>query len=185
MRYAINSTRGRVWKWDCEAIMVMLKKGDCEHCGRVYRYSLWHCGFGDTSYAYCDDCGMLATINYSSEGVADFPDPSARYQEIDIQWEPLLRHCECGGRFRKGAAPRCPHCNEPLSATHAAAHMEKQAVGAPKGWCWQGNWNGVYCLAIEDPRDPGTLRQMIDPVKSTEREKKAKSRWSLLFSLGK
>ena len=85
MRYAINSTRGRVWKWDCEAIMVMLKKGDCEHCGRVYRYSLWHCGFGDTSYAYCDDCGMLATINYSSEGVADFPDPSARYQEIDIQ----------------------------------------------------------------------------------------------------
>jgi hypothetical protein len=63
--------------------------------------------------------------------------------------------------------------------------MEKQAVGAPKGWRWQGNWNGVYCLAIEDPRDPGTLRQMIDPVKSTEREKKAKSRWSLLFSLGK
>jgi hypothetical protein len=181
----INSTRGRVWKWDCEGIMVMLKKGDCEHCGRVYRYSLWHCGFGDTSYAYCDDCGMLATINYSSEGVADFPDPSAKYQEIDSQWEPLLSHCECGGRFRKGSAPRCPHCNEPLSASHAAAHMEKQAVGAPKGWHWQGNWHGVYCLAIEDPRDPGTLRQMIDPVKTTEREKKARSRWSLLFSLGK
>jgi hypothetical protein len=164
--------------------MVMLKKGDCEHCGRLYRYSLWHCGFGDTSYAYCDDCGMLATINYSNEGVAEFPEPSGKFQEIDPQWEPLLKHCECGGRFRKGATPRCPHCNEPLSATHAAAHMERQAVGAPKGWRWQGNWNGVYCLAIEDPRDPGTLRQMIDPVKTMEKEKKARSRWSLLFSLG-
>ena len=38
--------------------MVILKKGDCEHCQRSYRYSLWHSGFGDNSYAYCDQCGI-------------------------------------------------------------------------------------------------------------------------------
>ena len=55
--------------------MVIVKKGDCEHCGRLYRYSLWHSGFGDNSYAYCDDCGMLALLNYSNPYRSRIPFP--------------------------------------------------------------------------------------------------------------
>jgi hypothetical protein len=164
--------------------MMNLKKGDCEHCGRLFRYSLWHSGFGDNSYAYCDDCGMLGTIGYSHEQVADFPQLSAKYMEIDQAWEPHLRPCLCGGRFRKGTSPRCPYCHQALSAMYAAAHMERQARGAPKGWRWQRNWSGTYCMAIEDPHEPGTLLQMLDPVIKPEAVK-PKGRWSLLFSFGR
>lgn len=163
--------------------MLMMKKGDCEHCGRLYRYSLWHCGFGDNSYAYCEDCGMLATISYSNPEVAGFPPLSAQCSVIDESWEPLLQPCACGGRFRKGASPRCPFCYEKLSPVHAATHMEKQAASGHRGWEWQMNWSGIYCLAIEDPHDPGTLRQMADPLLKPEVTKE-KSRWSL-FSFGR
>lgn len=162
----------------------MLKKGNCEHCGRFYRYSLWHSGFGDNSYAYCDTCGMLATISYTNPQVATFPPLSSDYGEIDASWEPFLQPCACGGHFRKGQAPRCPHCHEKLSPVYATEHIESQALGASRGWQWQNNWTGVYCIAIEDPKDPGTLLQAIDPVLQPEIVK-AKRRWSLLFSFGR
>src|SRR5579863_6215714 len=158
--------------------MVMLKKGDCEHCGRFYRYSLWHSGFGDNSYAYCDDCGMLAILNYTNPYVAGLPQPSVQFAEIDATWESFLQPCACGGRFREGAVPRCPHCNEKLSPTHAAAHIKAQATGAQKDWQWQNNWSGVYCIAMENAETPGYPRQMVDPVVQPESEK-PRSRWSL------
>jgi hypothetical protein len=166
--------------------MVIVKKGDCEHCGKFYRYSLWHSGFGDNSYAYCDDCGMLATINYDNPLVAAFPPLSTQYAEIDESWESLLLPCACGGRFRKGASPRCPGCNEPLSAAHAAGQIEAQAQGAGKGWRWQNNWSGVYCMAIDNPQNPGNPLQMVDPVITPEATVKTKKSWSsLLFSFGR
>ena len=166
--------------------MVILKKGDCEHCGRFYRYSLWHSGFGDNSYAYCDECGVLALVNYANPHVAGFPPQSTQFAEIDESWEPFLKPCACGGRFRKGQSPRCPFCSEKLSPAHAAEHIEAQARGAGKAWHWQNNWTGVYSLAIDDPHNPGALLQVIDPVFASEtRRAKSKSRWSLLFSFGK
>ena len=167
--------------------MVILKKGDCEHCSRNYRYSLWHSGFGDNSYAYCDECGLLALINYTNPHVAGFPPHKTQYAEIDESWEPFLKPCPCGGRFRKGQSPRCPFCKERLSSVHAAGHIEAQAHGAGKGWRWQNDWTGVYCIAIDDPHNPGVLLQLLDPVIATERREKtrSKSRWSLLFSLGR
>jgi hypothetical protein len=164
--------------------MVISKKGDCEHCKRSYRYSLWHSGFGDNSYAYCDDCGNLAILNYTNPAVAAFPALSIQFAEIDAAWESLLQPCACGGRFRKCASPRCPHCNEKLSPTHAAAHIEAQATGAGKDWRWQNNWSGVYCMAMDNPETPGYPRQMIDPVHRPETTE-SKSRWSLLFSFGR
>lgn len=165
--------------------MVIVKKGDCEHCGKFYRYSLWHSGFGDNSYAYCDDCGMLAMINYDNPTVVGFPPLSTQYAEIDESWEPLLLPCACGGRFRKGAEPRCPTCNEPLSAKHAAAHIEAQAQGAGRDWRWQKTWSGVYCMAIDNPHNPGVPLQVVDPVITPE-VAKTRKRWSsLLFSFGR
>ncbi len=128
---------------------------------------------------------MLATINYDNPQVVGFPPLSTQYAEIDEAWEPFLRSCACGGTFRKGASPRCPYCNEALSAMHAASHIEAQAHGAGKDWHWQANWNGVYCLAIDDPQNPGSARQVVDPMITPE-VAKAKKRWSsLLFSFGR
>ena len=164
--------------------MVIVKKGDCEHCGRLYRYSLWHCGFGDNSYAYCDECGMAGILNYSNPQVAGFPPLSIQHAEIDASWEPFLVPCVCGGHFRKGAAPRCLHCLEQLSPVHAAKHIAIQATGARKGWEWQNNWSGAYCMTMDDPNAPGNPRQMVDPVIKPEIAKPRK-RWPLLFSFGR
>lgn len=161
----------------------MLKKGDCEHCGRFYRYSLWHCGFGDNSYAYCDECGVLALLNYSNEHVSALPPLSEKFGEIDEAWEQYLQPCPCGGNFRKGAAPRCPYCREQLSPIYAAGHIEAQAVGA-RGWKWQNNWTSIYCLAMINPQNPGSVLQIVDPILRPERVK-AKKRWPVLFSFGR
>jgi hypothetical protein len=39
-------------------------------------------------------------------------------------------------------------------------------------------------MAIDDPRDPGTLLQVVDPVIKPE-VAKSKGRWSLLLSFGR
>ena len=163
--------------------MNTLKKGDCEHCGRFYRYSLWNSGFGNNSYAYCDQCGLLAILNYSNPLVAALPHVSIENEEIDKSWEPFLLPCPCGGRFRKGASPRCQYCNEPLSPMHAAGHIEAQAFGSGRGWHWQNSWSGLHCMAIEDPRKPGSLLQIEDPIGLPE-VVKPKKRWWVPFRLG-
>jgi len=163
--------------------MNTLQKGDCEHCGRYYRYSLWNSGFGNNSYAYCEQCGLLAILNYSNPLVAGLPQASIENEEIDASWEPFLLPCPCGGQFRKGAAPRCPFCNEKLSATHAAGHIEAQALGSGRGWQWQNSWSGLHCMAIEDAVRPGSLLQIEDPV-GQPKIAKPKRRWWVPFRPG-
>ena len=161
--------------------MVILKKGDCEHCGRIYRYSLWDCEFGKSSYAYCDRCGKLALLNYANPQVAALPPLKNQHAEIDQSWEQFLEPCDCEGTFRRGSSPRCPYCNQQLSPTHVAAQIEAQTQGTNKAWHWQNDWKGPYCLAIDDPQNPGVLRQMIDPVAKPE-VAKPKSRWLGIFN---
>jgi hypothetical protein len=143
--------------------MANLRTGSSEHCQKDFRFELWHAGFGDMSYAYCDGCGMVATIDYSNKDLSKLPPISPHYQVIDTELEPFLHPCACGGRFRKGAFPRCPHCKEPLSAEYAAGHIERSSPGSAKGWRWQRSWVGLYCIAIEDTANPGTLRRIKDP----------------------
>jgi hypothetical protein len=168
--------------------MFTLHNGDCEHCCKLYHYTLLHAGFGDYSYAYCDSCGMLATFNYSSSFLPSLPRLSAQHQVIDASWEPFLLPCECGGHFRSGASPRCVFCKERLSSDHAAPHIERNSIGAGRGWRWQKSWTDVYCIAIEDPKRPGSLRQVNDHfVDRTipQDEKPAKRSWAGFFSLSK
>jgi hypothetical protein len=148
--------------------MFTLRQGDCEHCVKRYNYDLWNAAFGDFSYAYCDFCGMLATLDHRHSDVAHLTSDSSQYQEIDAEWEPFIRPCECGGHFRKGASPRCPHCLARLSAEYAAVHIQRTSVGAPRGWRWQRNWTGPYCIAIEQPHHGGTMRHVIDPFLEPE-----------------
>ena len=126
---------------------------------------------------------MLALLNYSNEYVAALPAPAEKFGEIEASWEPYLQACPCGGRFRRGASPRCPSCREKLSATHAATHIEAQALGA-RGWKWQNNWSGLYCLAMNDAQNPGSVLQVADPVARPERVK-VKRRWPALFSFSR
>jgi len=140
-----------------------LKTGDCESCLRTYRYSLYHCGFGEMSYAYCDTCGELCILSYWSNKLPLWPTGCSHHQEICSEFESMLKPCVCGGRFTKGASPRCPHCIQPLSAVHAANHIEQNSPGFARGWIWQRNWSGLHCIAIENPQHVGVMRTVNDP----------------------
>jgi len=166
--------------------MFSLQKGDCEHCARSYHYALLNAAFGDYSYAYCDSCGYLATFGYSSPKMITMPKGFSPHQVIDPSWEPFIRACRCGGRFRSGASPRCLYCHEPLSPAYAGEHIERHTVGAPRGWHWQGNWADSYCLAMEDSQSPGNLRQVQNPfiIHPAEEEKTQKSLWRRFFGSG-
>ena len=86
--------------------------------------------------------------------------------------------------FRRGAAPRCPDCLEQLSPVHAAKHIATQTTAAAKGWQWQNNWSGVYCMAMDDPNAPGNPRQMIDPILKPDIAK-TRTRWARMLSFGR
>ena len=126
----------------------MAMVGTCEHCGEKFNLELYHCGFAEWSYAYCDTCGMTAMLSCWDKrwptGV------KGCQQEIAREMEPHLRPCACGGKFLKGSSPRCPRCGGELSAEGAASYIEEQAPGTKKGWRWQRNWTDVYCIVIED-----------------------------------
>jgi hypothetical protein len=123
------------------------KIGSCEHCNKKFGYYLVHNGFSNTSYAYCDVCGLAAILD-------GYKVPQAvhmvLHQAITPDVESYLTPCRCGGSFRAGASPRCPNCQQRLSADQAANYIESQAEGTKKGWRWQRTWTGLYCIIIED-----------------------------------
>ncbi|OGV59275.1 MAG: hypothetical protein A2283_22785 [Lentisphaerae bacterium RIFOXYA12_FULL_48_11] len=125
-------------------------QGNCEHCGKTFPYHLIHSGFNDSTYAYCDTCGMTAILNGWSA-------PKGRHVAlrkvntvIVPEDESLLSQCQCGGQFKSGAAPRCPHCHATLSAISAKQWIEANAPGTAKGWDWQCSWTGTYAIVIDD-----------------------------------
>ena len=75
-------------------------------------------------------------------------------------------------KLSEGCLPAVPHCNSTLSPEYAAGHIERNSVGAARGWHWQRNWNDVYCMVIEDPNNPGKLRQITDPMLEPVQAKK-------------
>lgn len=123
------------------------KTGHCEHCKETFGYYLIHNGFNESSYGYCDRCGMTALFDgWKVPKGIQMP----RHQSITPEIEPLLQPCKCGGAFRAGASPRCSHCKERLSAVQAANYIEAQAEGTKKGWRWQQSWTALYCIVIEN-----------------------------------
>lgn len=131
-------------------VMAEQVTGRCEHCGKSFNYRLCHCGFSDCSYAYCDKCGMTATLSYWDKRMPKWPVGCPRQKEICVELERHMQPCECGGAFRKGASPRCPRCGSALSPEAATAYIELNAPGTKKGWRWQRNWHDTYCIVIEN-----------------------------------
>ena len=128
--------------------MVSLPIGECEHCRSNFEYRLAHNGFGETAYAYCDLCGCIAYLS----GWFDRIPPQAGLRvhgPIPESCEPWLAPCQCGGTFRGNSVPRCPICNEKLSAEAARRWIEANAPGTQVGWRWQRSWQGMYSIEIE------------------------------------
>ena len=123
--------------------------GTCDKCGKKFEYYLIHNGFNESAYAYCDKCGRTAILDYHSKLVPKGVEVGYG-QVIEPALEPLLRTCDCGGRFKASAAPRCPHCRSELSASEAKQYLEAAAPGTGKGWRWQETWSGLYCIVIGD-----------------------------------
>lgn len=121
--------------------------GTCEHCAGTFPYALLHNGFNDSSYAYCDSCGMTAVLDRWK-----IPDgiQIKSHTVITPEDESLLLPCDCGGTFKSSASPRCPHCHKPLSAQLAQQWLEANARGRAKGWRWQCSWTGLYAIVIEN-----------------------------------
>jgi len=113
---------------------------------------------GELSYAYCDKCGMTAILSLWDKRMPKLPGPWGQ-QEIPVDLEQYLRACECGGAFKKGAVPRCPHCSQALSAEAATAYIETNAPGTTRGWRWQRNWHDVYCIVIDNKRVMNNFRE--------------------------
>jgi len=121
--------------------------GTCEHCAKSFPYYLIHNGFNESAYAYCDACGITTLLDGWTA-----PD------EINIEVhtvikrddEQLLPPCVCGGTFKSGASPRCPHCHQPLSAEAAQEWIEANAPGTAEGWKWPCSWTGLYAIVVGD-----------------------------------
>jgi len=118
--------------------------GKCEHCRKTFPYYLIHSGFNNSWYAYCNRCGMTAILDYFNERRPRL-DGCALHQAICIEMEPHIKSCECGGRFRRGASPRCPACHQELSAAEASIYIHSDA-----DLRWQQNWTGLNCIVIGD-----------------------------------
>jgi hypothetical protein len=135
--------------------------GTCEHCAARFAYDVFHAGFSELAYAYCERCGQTALFDGWSPKVPPTARTS-RHQAISPGLEPLVAPCACGGRFLANASPRCPSCGEALSADAAAEWIELNAEGTKRGWRWQRSWTGLYCIVIDgrsvkDPWLPATF----------------------------
>lgn len=92
----------------------------CSACGQVtsiaqeYQY---HAGFGNQGFLYCDTCPAILefdSYNPKYRAVVGDKHPWSLNSEEKKRVEGALKPCDGGGRFRFGALPRCPACNEPL-----------------------------------------------------------------------
>ena len=129
--------------------MADVASGHCEHCTQSFGNQLHHCGFGDCSYAHCDKCGMTAVFSSWNKQFPKMPSGCLPQEEICVEMEQYLEPCVSGGIFRGGSSPRCPNCEKALCAEIATRFIEANAAGTKKGWRWQRNWHGTYCIAIE------------------------------------
>lgn len=123
--------------------------GTCDTCAHTFHYRLIHNGFNDSAYAYCDSCGCEASLNGYGK---DVPHEAhlKLHGPVNPEAESLLQPCPCGGAFRGSASPRCPHCKAALSAEAARSYIQANAPGTAGGWKWQGSWQGLYSLVVEE-----------------------------------
>ncbi len=104
----------------------------CDFCGKFFMFQMFHVGFSDVDYYYCDRCtNYLAVSIYdqkynrlldklSAKRISPFSQPY-EFSDYDIQlnlenYQLIEDHfvsCTCGGHFRYLANCLCPYCKSP------------------------------------------------------------------------
>ena len=93
----------------------------CSSCGQVTSIAqeyAYHSGFSTRGFLYCDNCPAILDFDpYNPKYIAIVGDkhPWSLNSEEKKRVEDVLKPCAKGGRFRFGALPRCPACNEQLT----------------------------------------------------------------------
>ena len=78
----------------------------CPNCQKRVGY-YWFSGMGDLiPHFYCDRCSNL----YHSKAHREVLKSSKATQELLDKLGASLPGCPCGGHFRPGQFPKCPHC---------------------------------------------------------------------------
>ena len=134
--------------------------GQCERCGKDFRWHLIHNGFNSTCHAYCSSCGATALLSLLGPALIK---RNVYPGGITPDLEALMAVCSCGGSFRADAVPRCPSCSGELSAVEASRYIEPAEPGSRDGWHWQRRWTGpraLYAIIING-------RQVEDPFLAT------------------
>ena len=80
--------------------------GTCEHCAKSFGYLLFHCGFGDCSYAYCNKCGMTAILSLWDKRFPKLALPAGWVQqEIPAELEQFFETLRVWRSFQAGCIP--------------------------------------------------------------------------------
>ena len=91
----------------------------CKKCKRVIRYYLYS-GMGDVApHFYCDSCSNVF-FRESDNHLLHTQGPT---ESLLNQLAASLPECPCGGRFRPGMNPKCPHCKFEL--VHQATAVDR------------------------------------------------------------
>lgn len=92
----------------------------CSACGQatsIPQEYAFHAGFSSRGFLYCDSYPAILEFDpYNPKYTAVVGDkhPWSLNNEEKKRVEDALKPFTKGGRFRFGALPRCPACNEPL-----------------------------------------------------------------------
>jgi hypothetical protein len=90
----------------------------CPGCG-TRLYAVLHSPFCDDYRLYCDHCPRAVEVSFYDPVCKTAVDrlPADRtWEQMMAAFEPLLRPCECGGRFRGNAPRRCFACRAVVPA---------------------------------------------------------------------
>lgn len=78
----------------------------CPSCNESIGY-YWFSGMGDMApHFYCDRCSNI----FFNKGDRDLVWGREQTHELLDEIESTLPACPCGGQFRSGQNPKCPHC---------------------------------------------------------------------------
>jgi hypothetical protein len=99
----------------------------CKCCNKESKGEIYHLGFSDMDCMYCDSCPSVLLLkdgNILKDNGIVWPNlqPSDKGWEyydrhllpMYAKFESLFKPCNCGGRYRAWAVPRCSICNDYL-----------------------------------------------------------------------
>ena len=104
----------------------------CDFCGKFFMFQMFHVGFSDVDYYYCDRCTNYLAVSIfdpkydklldklSVNRIEPFSQPY-QFSDYDIQlnlenYQLIEDHfvpCTCGGQFKYLANCLCPYCKSP------------------------------------------------------------------------